>query len=109
MGFDLLVELLNNLGFVLGRIEVQSPKVRRKSKQMNGDNTQHWADAFQSPVPSVHGKRCCRMHGGALGSGAPRGNKNALNHGRYTRGVIAERGHIRELVRQARRLLLQIE
>jgi len=35
--------------------------------------------------PSVHGKKRCRMHGGALGSGAPRGNKNALKHGRYTR------------------------
>jgi hypothetical protein len=50
-----------------------------------------------------------RMHGGALGSGAPRGNKNALKHGRFTREAIAERGHIRELVRQARKLLLQIE
>jgi glucans biosynthesis protein len=46
---------------------------------------------------------------GALGSGAPRGNKNALEHGRYTREAIAERAHIRELVRQARKLLLQIE
>jgi glucans biosynthesis protein len=83
--------------------------VRRKSKQMNGDHTQHWADAFQSQVPSVHGKRRCRMHGGALGSGAPRGNKNALKHGRYTREAIAERAHIRELVRQARKLLLHVK
>jgi hypothetical protein len=59
--------------------------------------------------PAVHGKRRCRMHGGALGSGAPRNNKNALKHGRYTREAIAERAHIRELVRQARKLLLQIE
>jgi glucans biosynthesis protein len=28
------------------------------------------------------------MHGGAAGSGAPRGNKNALKHGRYTREAI---------------------
>ena len=35
--------------------------------------------------PAVRGKRRCRMHGGAPGSGAPRGNKNALKHGRvYT-------------------------
>ena len=40
---------------------------------------------------------------------APRGNKSALKHGRYTREAIAERAHIRELVRQARKLLLQIE
>jgi len=49
------------------------------------------------------------MHGGALGSGAPRGNKNALKHGRYTGEAITERARVRELVRQARKLLLQIE
>ena len=49
------------------------------------------------------------MHGGALGSGAPRGNKNALKHGRYTREAMEERAHIRDLVRQARKLVLQIE
>jgi hypothetical protein len=27
--------------------------------------------------PAVNGKRRCRMHGGASGSGAPSGNKNA--------------------------------
>ena len=31
------------------------------------------------------------MHGGAPGSGAPRGNKNALKNGFYTREAIAER------------------
>jgi hypothetical protein len=30
------------------------------------------------------------MHGGTPGSGAPRGNKNALKHGRYTREAIEE-------------------
>ena len=30
--------------------------------------------------PAVRGKRRCRMHGGAPGSGAPPGNKNALQH-----------------------------
>jgi hypothetical protein len=49
------------------------------------------------------------MHGGAPGSGAPRGNKNALKHGRYTREAIAERERIQQLVRQARKLLLQLE
>ena len=28
--------------------------------------------------PAVRGKRRCRMHGGAAGSGAPIGNKNAF-------------------------------
>jgi hypothetical protein len=58
--------------------------------------------------PCVHGKRRCRMHGGAPGSGAPRGNKNALKHGRYTREAIAENKRTRELVWQSRKLLLQI-
>ena len=49
------------------------------------------------------------LHGGASGSGALRGNKNALKHGRYSREAIAERGQIRELVLQARKLILQIK
>jgi uncharacterized protein YjcR len=32
------------------------------------------------------------MHGGAPGSGAPRGNKNALKHGVYTREAIENCG-----------------
>lgn len=51
--------------------------------------------------PAVHGKRRCRMHGGAPGSGAPQGNKNALKHGRYTRQAIADRKALRELIRQS--------
>jgi hypothetical protein len=31
------------------------------------------------------------MHGGAPGSGAPRGNKNAMKHGLYTRKAMEER------------------
>jgi hypothetical protein len=41
--------------------------------------------------PAVAGKKRCRIHGGAPGSGAPRGNTNALKHGLYTREAIAER------------------
>lgn len=32
----------------------------------------------------VKGKKRCRMHGGAQGSGAPMGNQNALKHGYYS-------------------------
>jgi uncharacterized protein YjcR len=49
------------------------------------------------------------MHGGAPGSGAPRGNKNAVKHGLYTREAIAQRRQLAELVRQSRKLLLKIE
>jgi glucans biosynthesis protein len=36
-------------------------------------------------APAVAGKMRCRMHGGAKGSGAPKGNQNALKHGYYAR------------------------
>ena len=59
--------------------------------------------------PAVAGKRCCRMHGGASGSGAPRGNKNAFKHGIYTREAIAEHRQLGELIRQSRELLQKIK
>jgi uncharacterized protein YjcR len=59
--------------------------------------------------PAVSGKKRCRMHGGAPGSGAPRGNKNALKHGRYTREAIEERRQLRTLLRQSRMLIQKIE
>jgi glucans biosynthesis protein len=49
------------------------------------------------------------MHGGAAGSGAPRGNKNAIKHGLYTKEAKAQRRQISELMRQSRKLLLEIE
>jgi hypothetical protein len=55
--------------------------------------------------PSVHGKKRCRMHGGAAGSGAPRGNKNALKIGLYTREAIDERQCLSNLMRQSRKLM----
>jgi uncharacterized protein YjcR len=59
--------------------------------------------------PAVAGKQRCRMHGGAPGSGAPRGNKNALKHGLYTPEAIAERRQIQDLLRQSRKLLSEIK
>ena len=48
------------------------------------------------------------MHGGALGSGAPLGNKNALKNGRYTKEAIAQRRQARELMRQSLKFILDI-
>ena len=59
--------------------------------------------------PAVHGKKRCRMHGGAAGSGAPRGNKNAQKHGLHTRQAIAKRKQLGELMRQSRKLILKIK
>jgi uncharacterized protein YjcR len=41
------------------------------------------------------------MHGGATGSGAPAGNRNALKHGRYTRELTDFRRAVRELLRES--------
>jgi len=58
--------------------------------------------------PAVHGRRCCRMHGGAPGSGAPKANRNARKHGLFTRDAIAERRQIQVLLGEARKLLEEI-
>jgi hypothetical protein len=55
--------------------------------------------------PAVHGKKRCRMHGGARGSGAPRANRNARKHGLFTRDAIAERRQVQALLSEARRFL----
>ncbi|WP_074124830.1 HGGxSTG domain-containing protein [Bradyrhizobium sp. NAS96.2] len=56
-------------------------------------------------APAVRGKRRCRMHGGAKGSGAPKANRNARKHGLFTRDAIAERREIRALLGRVQRLL----
>jgi hypothetical protein len=58
--------------------------------------------------PAVSGKKRCRMHGGAPGSGAPRGNTNALKHGLYKREAFEERRQLRALMRQSRKLIQDI-
>jgi hypothetical protein len=49
------------------------------------------------------------MHGGAEGSGAPRGNKNALKHGRFTREAIEERRQLQSLLRESNALIRSIK
>jgi hypothetical protein len=55
--------------------------------------------------PAVHGKKRCRMHGGAQESGAPKASQNARKHGLFTRDAIAERRQIQALLSEARKLL----
>jgi uncharacterized protein YjcR len=49
------------------------------------------------------------MHGGAAGSGAPIGNKNALRHGHYTAEAIALRRYLSEVIRQSRTILAELD
>jgi hypothetical protein len=60
-----------------------------------------------SPCKSapVTGRRRCRMHGGADGSGAPEGSKNCnYKHGRYTKEVAATGRWLREATHMLRDL-----
>ena len=49
------------------------------------------------------------MHGGAEGSGAPKGNQNALKSGDYTKRAIEERRELRRLIREADKFLEEFE
>ncbi len=48
------------------------------------------------------------MHGGAKGSGAPLGNRNAVRHGLYSRESLARRRLVNRLLRDGARLLNRI-
>lgn len=60
-------------------------------------------------APCVRGRRRCRMHGGAAGSGAPVGNRNAWKHGEYSAERKAElrtlRTRLADLRAEAKRLI----
>lgn len=56
-------------------------------------------------APAVSGRKRCRMHGGSKGSGAPKGNQNALKHGEYTREAREFRKHVRELLQSGKEML----
>jgi hypothetical protein len=58
----------------------------------------------QCRSPVVKGRSRCRMHGGKS-PGAPKGNKNAWKHGRYSRVAIAERSEVRRAVQELQRLI----
>lgn len=55
-------------------------------------------------APAVSGKKRCRMHGGAAGSGAPIGNQNALKDGRYTAEALQFTAEMRVLRTQMRQV-----
>jgi hypothetical protein len=51
--------------------------------------------------PAVTGKRRCRMHGGAPGSGGPKGAHNGnYKHGLYTAETVASRRWLRHQIRE---------
>jgi hypothetical protein len=57
--------------------------------------------------PAMRNGRC-RMHGGKS-TGAPKGNKNAWKHGHYSEVAKAERSFVKQLLKDARKLLSKRE
>lgn len=55
--------------------------------------------------PAMKHKRRCNLHGGAAGSGAQRGNRNALKHGHNTAEAMQVRRLVNEMLSEARNLL----
>ena len=66
-------------------------------------------DGHACRSPAVRGKKRCRMHGGAPGSGAPRKNTNALKSGAYTREEIEQGRRLRDLIRQSHKCRSEID
>ena len=59
--------------------------------------------------PAVAGKTRCRMHGGAAGSGAPKGKRNGkYRHGGFTLEAIDERRRLASLIRDSRDFLSRL-
>lgn len=58
--------------------------------------------------PAVSGKMRCRMHGGK-GSGAPKGNHNALRQGLYTKEVLAHEAKLRDIRKRLTAIIAIIE
>ena len=57
----------------------------------------------------ARGKSRCTMHGGAKGSGAPKGERNGnYRHGRFTGEAIEELRAIRGLLRRCRGALAEL-
>lgn len=59
-------------------------------------------------APKIAGASRCRMHGGR-GSGAPKGNRNALKSGLYTAPMLERRREVARLIGEVRALVAEIE
>ncbi|QDM41347.1 hypothetical protein C0V74_10075 [Altererythrobacter sp. TH136] len=49
--------------------------------------------------PAIKGRNRCRMHGGQS-PGAPKGNNNALKHGRYSADTLLLAAELRSILRR---------
>ena len=54
--------------------------------------------------PAVKGKKRCRIHGGALGSGGQFGNQNALKHGYTTQEAKSFRKAVKAAIKASKQI-----
>lgn len=89
-----------------------------KKKKNNSEQAHVPRYAFQNAKPcgakTRKGTLCkapatpkgrCRFHGGAKGSGTPKGNRNALKHGAYSQVSLALQRQMRAILRDGRDFL----
>ena len=58
--------------------------------------------------PAMKNKKRCRLHGGAVGSGARYGNTNALKHGETTAEAKVFKQEIRQTIKQSKELIREL-
>jgi hypothetical protein len=78
-------------------------KLRRERRVILSDPdpehicTSHNKDGSSCKNPVERGKKTCWVHGGAPGSGAPKGSRNALRHGFYSR-ILPDDEEMRDII-----------
>lgn len=85
-------------------IKLQGRDIKMQNKPMEDADSIYCLAKNRQGKPckrvKAKGKKRCYMHGGAAGSGAPKGNKNAFKHGRYSAENLARRAMATKLFRQ---------
>jgi hypothetical protein len=85
-----------------GRPPAPRPRRTRASAAPADSCGARLRDGSLCPRPPVEGRRRCRSHGCAPRAGAPKGNRNALTHGRFTAKELAYGRRISAFVRECR-------
>jgi hypothetical protein len=83
-------------------MEITSDQPKENSENICGARTRSGGTCQNPPEP---GKKRCRLHGGAKGSGAPIGNQNRLKHGLYSASGIEERRALKAYLKEMQEMV----
>lgn len=78
---------------------MSSPRCGAKTKSNNG---------LPCRCPAVKGKKRCYVHGGAKGSGAPKGNANRLKHGQSSKQTKLFKKQVKQAIATAKMIIKEI-